>query len=389
MPQLEVLQRRHRPQTHSTQKTQPPPAQAWTAPSPAPSTKKPTDPNPPTDQDQLLPPGHLGPLESLLKHQNLTDIYINGPQDIWYETAGKVHRANINLGTEENVRFLATRLINASGKLLDAAHPACDVQTARGHRVHAVLPPVSAGGTAITIRLQPPQRPTLEDLTHQGLCTPLLQSYLHDMVAGRKNFLVSGGTGSGKTTLLNALLGNCRPEERLITIEDTPELDINHPHVLSLTAQSPNNEGQGEISLAELIKQALRMRPSRLILGECRGAEVADMLTAMNTGHNGAGGTLHANSAEAVPARLYALGALAGMSQQALTLQAATAFDCIIHLRHQEGRRYIESISTLELVAGQLRALPVCTVTLGRRGNLLENWENQQKPLPEAGKKET
>lgn len=323
---------------------------------------------------ELLPRGHLGELEPLLEIPNLTDIYVNAPDQVWYEAAGQVERSTITFASEQEVRALAVRLLTSAGKLLDAAHPTTDAQTVRGHRVHAVLPPVSGAGTILTIRLQPEQRLTLKDLEEAEVFSARTAEFLHQMMAEHRNFLISGGTGSGKTTLLNALLGSCEASERIITIEDTAELQVAHPHVVSLTGQQANAEGQGEVSLAELIRQSLRMRPNRLVLGECRGAEIADMLMAMNTGHRGAGGTVHANSAEAVPARLYALGALAGLSADALALQASTAFDVVLHLERSKGRRFVQAIGVLVYRAGVLEVQPVMLMNRGRSGKLIETW---------------
>lgn len=322
----------------------------------------------------LLPRGHLGLLEELLEIPNLTDIFVNAPDSIWYEAAGCVQRSGISFASEDDVRQLAVRLITSSGSLLDSAHPSCDVQTVRGHRVHAVLPPLSGQGTVITIRLQPDHRPSLDDLQAGGMFSDKVVGFLRRMMEQERNFLISGGTGTGKTTLLNALLATCEHTERILTIEDTAELKVDHPHVVSLTSQEANAEGNGAVELSELIRQALRMRPSRLVLGECRGAEIADMLMAMNTGHRGTGGTLHANSASAVPARLYALGALAGMNREALTLQAATAFDLVLHIERQGTRRYLRSISALVESNGVLVTRPLCDIELGRRGAFLETW---------------
>ena len=328
----------------------------------------------------LLPRGHLGLLEPLLEIPGLTDIFVNAPESVWYEAAGQTNKSDLVFAGEADVRELATRLLTSSGSLLDAAHPSGDVQTVRGHRVHAVLPPLSPAGTLLTIRLQPQERLSLSALKEQGMFSDNVENYLHQMMVNHQNFLVTGGTGTGKTTLLNAMLGICPENERILTIEDTPELKVDHPHVVSLTSQQANSEGTGAVELADLIKQSLRMRPHRLVLGECRGAEIADMLTAMNTGHRGTGGTLHANSADAVPARLYALGALAGMPKDALTLQAATAFDLVIHIERRAGRRYVQAISRLHEEHGALVTRPLCEVELGRSHKLLENWyDNPRK----------
>lgn len=300
----------------------------------------------------------------------MTDIFVNGPHNIWYEAAGTLHRAPITFPDDEAVRALATRLILAAGGRLDDAYPAADVQTPEGIRIHALLPPLSRCGTLLSLRLQPAQRPSLRQLQERGMMGRQIEQMLRHLVRSRANLLVSGGTGTGKTTLLGALLQEADAGERLLLVEDTSELHLDHPHAVSLEARVANAEGQGEVGLAELIRQALRMRPNRLVVGECRGAEVMDMLTAMNTGHAGSGTTVHANSAQAVPARLYAMGALAGVSSQAVALQASTALDYIVHLDREAGYRLVRGI--YRLVGGQeLVVQPVCTVEPRRRGTYL------------------
>lgn len=321
----------------------------------------------------------LGPLDPLLSIPNITDIFVV-PADpgtgttapgIWYEADGTLHRSDIALDGEEQVRALATRLILAAGGRLDDAYPCTDAQTPGGLRVHAVLPPLSRGGTTLSIRVQSTSRPTLTDLTARGMMGQEVTALLKHIVDSRANFLISGGTGTGKTTLLGALLDEAASTDRLVLVEDTAELRPRHRHTVSLQARTPNAEGRGGVSLTELIRAALRMRPTRLVVGECRGAEIADMLTAMNTGHSGTGGTLHANSAGAVPARLYALGALAGLSERALTLQAATALDYVVHIEREGARRLVREVARLTERAGRLEVDPLCRVERGRRGDCL------------------
>lgn len=309
----------------------------------------------------------LGPLDPLLDIPQLSDIFLNGTE-VWYEAAGLLQRSDISLTDEEEGRALATRLLSAAGGRLDDSHPIADVQTENGLRVHAVLPPLSRGGTLLSIRLRATGTPTLADLQERGMLSEETGRVLAYLVRQRANFLISGGTGSGKTTLLSALLATCGADERLLLVEDTSELAPDHPHTVSLQAREANTEGRGEVRLSELIQAALRMRPTRLIVGECRGAEIADMLSAMNTGHSGTGGTVHANSTEAVPARLYAMGALAGLSERAVTLQAATALDYIIHIDRSSGQRQVREIAGLSQQSGTLVVRPVCRVEAGRRG---------------------
>ena len=292
----------------------------------------------------------LGVLDLLLdegqRAGTITDIYVNSPCDIWAGINGTTRPVALSLGNERRVRDLAERLIRRHGGQLDAAHPAADISDEHGRRIHAIIPPLSER-TRLSVRLPARERPTLAQLQAAGLCDEATAAYLCRMIAERRGFLISGGTGTGKTTLLNALLGLCKPQERLILLEDTPELAPQHEQVVALKTRAANSEGAGEIGLGELIVQALRMGPDRLVVGECRGAEVVHLLTAMNTGHRGAGTTLHANSAQAVPLRLCALGALAGLDSRTVALHTATAFERIIHLEHRDGRRRIEGIYSL------------------------------------------
>ena len=292
----------------------------------------------------------LGALDLLLdegqRAGTITDIYVNSPCDIWVGINGTTRPVALSLGNERRVRDLAERLIRRHGGQLDAAHPAADISDEHGRRIHAIIPPLSER-TRLSVRLPARERPTLAQLQAAGLCDDATAAYLRRMIAERRGFLISGGTGTGKTTLLNALLGLCSPQERLILLEDTPELAPQHEQVIALKTRAANSEGAGEIGLGELIVQALRMGPDRLVVGECRGAEVVHLLTAMNTGHRGAGTTLHANSAQAVPLRLCALGALAGLDSRTVALHTATAFERIIHLEHRDGRRRIEGIYSL------------------------------------------
>lgn len=288
----------------------------------------------------------LGPLAEFARHPDVTDIIVDGRGRIWTDTGAGLNRTDTCLDTAET-KALAVRLLGQGGKRLDEGMPYGDVQI--GHaRIHAVLPPIATEGPQLSIRLPSRTQPSLETLATDW---PGASKWLHvigHLMQNRTNMLISGATGSGKTTLLAALLATVDHGQRILTIEDTPELDINHPHVVGLATRDANTEGQGGIGLPVLIRQALRMRPDRVIVGECRGAEVADFLTAMNTGHRGAIGTVHANSAADVPARLHAMAALAGLGPTTAALQIRSAIDVIIQLtRDEEGRRYPVEIALL------------------------------------------
>lgn len=230
------------------------------------------------------------------------------------------------------VQRLAVELIAAGGRHLDELHPCADVRLGDGIRVHAVLPPVAIDGAAVSIRLPKISPPDFAELVRGGLCDGRVADWLRELVGARRNLLVTGGTGSGKTTLLAALLDLAPARERILTIEDVAELRLRHPHVLALEARQANAEGVGEVGVGRLLREALRMRPDRIVLGECRGAEIATLLAALNTGHDGGAGTLHANRLAEVPARLEALGALAGMRESALARQAVSALHVVVHL---------------------------------------------------------
>lgn len=283
----------------------------------------------------------LGPLAEPARRPGVTDVLVDSAGTVWTDGTEGLQRTSLCLSAAQ-ARHLAVRLLAQDGRRLDEGRPYGDAQVA-GARVHAVLPPIAAGGTQISVRLPATRPPALEDLAGRWPHGNRWLSVLRDLLAMRANLLISGATGSGKTTVLGALLAEVPGDERIITVEDTRELRPAHPHVVSLQARSGNAEQAGAVTLADLVRQALRMRPDRLVVGECRGAEVADFLAALNTGHRGAAGTLHANSAGDVPARLQAMGALAGLGPEATALQAASAVDAVLHLeRTRAGRRPVE-----------------------------------------------
>ncbi|CAN7489109.1 TadA family conjugal transfer-associated ATPase [Arthrobacter sp. LjRoot78] len=290
----------------------------------------------------------LGPLQVLTRDPAVTDIFVNAPDSVWLDRGNGLEQAPVSFSSENEVRSLAARLVAAGGRRLDDGSPCVDVRLEAGYRIHAVLPPISTAGTLLSVRIRRHEVFTLDELREGGMFGALVKDVLERMVSRRLSFLVSGATGSGKTTLLSTLLGLSHPGERLVLIEDAAELNPVHPHVVSLESRHGNLEGGGAVDLAELVRQALRMRPDRLVVGECRGAEVRELLTAMNTGHTGGGGTIHANTAAAVPARLTALGALAGMGQDAMRLQVASALDVVVHVERSRGLRHVACIGVVE-----------------------------------------
>lgn len=247
------------------------------------------------------------------------------------------------------VHALAVSLIAAGGRHIDELTPCADVRLGDGIRVHAILPPIAAAGAAISIRLPRVRAPSFAELVQTGLCSREVATVLEREVAERRNLLISGGTGSGKTTLLGALLAVVPASERVLTIEDVAELRPEHPHHLALESRQANIEGAGEVPLERLLREALRMRPDRIVLGECRGPELVTLLSALNTGHDGGAGTIHANRLEDVPARLEALGMLGGLTPESLARQAASALHTIVHVRRHRGKHEIERLGTLEL----------------------------------------
>ncbi|KAB2351032.1 TadA family conjugal transfer-associated ATPase [Actinomadura rudentiformis] len=280
-----------------------------------------------------------GPLEPLLRDPEITDVLVNGPDEVWVDAGEGLVRTSMRFPDEATLRRLAQRLTAAAGRRLDDASPYADARLPGGVRLHAVLPPVSANGTCLSLRLPRRRAFTLDELVAAGAFPPEGAQLLAALIAARAAFLVTGGTGTGKTTLLSCLLSRAGPGERLLLVEDSAELRPDHPHVVRLEARPPNVEGAGGVTLHELVRQALRMRPDRLVVGEVRGAEVVDLLAALNTGHEGGCGTLHANAAADVPARLEALGCAAGLSREALHSQLAAALDVVVHLVREPGRR--------------------------------------------------
>lgn len=278
-----------------------------------------------------------GVLEPLLCAPTTTDVLVTAPGAVWVDDGNGLHRSTVRFPDESAVRRLAQRLALLAGRRLDEAQPWVDGQlTGIGPftvRLHAVLPPVAAAGTCLSLRVLRPATQNLDFLARSGAIPPQAADLVHAIIRARLAFLISGGTGCGKTTLLAAALGAVPAHERIVCVEDAAELAPSHPHLVKLVARGANVEGIGEITVRDLVRQALRMRPDRIVVGEVRGAEVVDLLAALNTGHDGGAGTVHANSPAEVPARLEALGALGGLDRSALISQLAAAVLSVGRLR--------------------------------------------------------
>lgn len=281
--------------------------------------------------------GGLGVLEPLLADPRVTDVLVNAPDEVWVDRGEGLERTDVRFADDTAVRRLAVRLAAPSGRRLDDAQPWVDARLANGVRLHAVLPPVSPAGTCVSLRVPRRRVFTLAELVAAGTLPADGEQLLRRLVSSRAAFLVTGGTGTGKTTLLSALLSLVDPSDRMLLVEDAGELAPAHPHVVRLEARPANVEGAGEVTLRDLVRQALRMRPDRVVVGEVRGAEVVDLLAALNTGHEGGCGTLHANSARDVPSRLEALAAVAGLGREALHSQLASALQVAVHLVRPRG----------------------------------------------------
>lgn len=286
----------------------------------------------------------LGVLEPILAQPGLSDVVVNGPRSCFIDRGSGLEPVPVSFASDAEVRQLATRLASVAGVRLDDAQPFADGRLARPDgtalRLHALLAPPSAGGTCISLRVLRQAQTSLDQLVASGSIAAEVEPLLRAIVERHASFLVIGGTGAGKTTLLSAMLGTVPDSERILVIEDTAELAPLHPHVVTLVARRANAEGRGEITMARLLQQSLRMRPDRIVVGEIRGAEVVDLLAALNTGHDGGAGTLHANSVWEVPARMEALAGLGGLDRDALHSQVAAAVHVVLAMeRRPEGRR--------------------------------------------------
>jgi len=292
----------------------------------------------------------LGPLEALLKDPTISDILINGPKNVYVERRGKMEKTNVTFRNNEHLLQIIDRIVSRVGRRVDETCPMVDARMADGSRFNAIIPPLALDGACVSIRRFGANPLKLEDLLNYKAFTPEMVMLLEGAIKARLNIIISGGTGSGKTTLLNTLSSFIPNNERIVTIEDAAELQLQQDHVVRLETRPPNIEGKGAITATDLVKNALRMRPERIIIGECRGAETLDMLQAMNTGHEGSMTTLHANSPRDALARLETMIMMAGfeLPLKAMRSQIASAVDLIVQAnRLQGGKRKITQISEI------------------------------------------
>ncbi|MEI7761300.1 MAG: CpaF family protein [Thermoleophilia bacterium] len=292
-----------------------------------------------------------GPLERLLGDDSITEIMINGPEDIWIERQGRLYETTVRFNDDSHLRRIINKMVVQVGRRVDESSPMVDARLPDGSRVNVIIPPLSLSGSLVTIRKFPKTRLTLEDMTNKATLSRESVEFLELCVRAELNILISGGTGSGKTTLLNALSAAIPESERIVTIEDAAELQLHQDHVLRLESRPKNIEGEGEIPIRELVRNALRMRPDRIIVGEVRGEEALDMLQAMNTGHDGSMSTVHANSPRDALHRIETMVLMAGydLPVRAIRQQLSSALDLIVQLdRFEDGSRRISQITEVQ-----------------------------------------
>ncbi len=298
-----------------------------------------------------------GPLEPLLKDPSITEIMVNGPKSLYIERAGKIERVSGSFENDDHVMRIIDRIVAPLGRRVDESQPYVDARLPDGSRVNAIIPPLSLVGPTLTIRKFSKVPLTIEDLIEFGTITPEVVEFLKACVYSKLNLVISGGTGSGKTTLLNILSSYIPNDERIITIENAAELQMRQEHVVTLESRPPNIEGRGEVTIRDLVINCLRMRPDRIVVGECRGAEALDMLQAMNTGHEGSLTTCHSNSPRDTLARLETMVLMAGMDLpvRAIREQISSALDLIVHEdRMRDGTRKVVSVTEVQGMEGDV-----------------------------------
>lgn len=309
-----------------------------------------------------------GALQPLLRRPGVTDVLVNGPASIWVDDGTGLRREPMHLGSEAEVRRLAQRLAAQAGRRLDDASPFVDARLPDGTRFHAALPPLASPGTLISLRIPATRRFTLATLVERRAISSEGVAWLRSLVAVRASFLVTGGTGCGKTTLLRALLEQVPHHHRILAVEESAELEPDHPHFVRLEARPPNAEDRGRIDLADLMRQAMRMRPDRIVVGEVRGREITALLNAMNTGHEGCVGTIHANDVASLPARVEALALAGGLDRATTHSQLAAGLDAVVHVRREpSGRRIVDQIGVaVRGATGLVDVVPLVTLGPGR-----------------------
>ncbi|TDJ27979.1 MAG: CpaF family protein [Gammaproteobacteria bacterium] len=305
-------------------------------------------------EDEVL---GLGPLELLLKDSTISDILVNGPKQIYVERRGKLELTDVTFKDDRHLMNIIDRIVSGVGRRIDESSPMVDARLKDGSRVNAIIPPLALDGPTLSIRRFSADMLTMEKLIEFGSVTKEIAVVLEAIVVGRLNVLVSGGTGSGKTTMLNVLSGFIPVDERIVTIEDSAELQLQQPHVVRLETRPPNIENKGEITARDLVKNSLRMRPERIIVGEVRGAEALDMLQAMNTGHDGSLTTIHANSARDALSRVETMVSMTGINFPMKTLRAqiSSAIDVVVQIERQEdGHRQLTSLQEIDGMEGDI-----------------------------------
>jgi len=299
----------------------------------------------------------LGPLEPLLKDPTVSDILVNGPNQVYVERRGKLELTDIKFSSDRHLINTIDRIVSAVGRRIDESSPMVDARLADGSRVNAIIPPLALDGPAMSIRRFAREMLSVEDMIGIGSLTPELAEVVGAAVRGRLNILVSGGTGAGKTTMLNVLSGFIPEDERIVTIEDSAELQLQQPHVVRLETRPPNIEGKGQVAARDLVINSLRMRPERIIVGEVRGGEALDMLQAMNTGHDGSLTTIHANTPRDALSRVENMVSMTGISfpTKSLREQIASAIDLVIQIaRHEDGKRRVVSLAEINGMEGEI-----------------------------------
>ena len=298
-----------------------------------------------------------GPIDRLLKDEEITEVMVNGPTMVYVERFGKIEQTDATFVDEQHLRRIIDKIVGQVGRRIDEATPLCDARLPDGSRVNAVIHPLAIGGPFLTIRKFAVDPYQIDDLIRFGTLNPASARFLQALVVGQLNIIVSGGTGTGKTTTLNVLSGFIPNDQRIVTVEDAKELQLNQDHVLAMESRPPNIEGKGQITIRDLVRNCLRMRPDRIVVGECRGGEALDMLQAMNTGHDGSLTTIHANSPRDTLARLETLVLMAGydLPVRAIREQMAAAIDCIVQLtRLRDGTRRVTHITEVQGMEGDV-----------------------------------